>query len=378
MKPDYTVLLDTPQELNQSSYIQTGLYELERQGIITLKVTLNSKLNLGRIIISDSGEITKNNQAHPKTSFYRVIHNKDKTELFFATDLYDFANHFSTEALEKCDYIFKRSFERNYVDVLPDHFKSKIYKMGLTFCVHSKDHDHQFKYLIGLFTSNLKINFKLDRFVFKRLLKTFYTQQNNWKFSKSIRKIDRFENYNLGKNNSILYQTRCFIHENDDDVLGIHQQRYHIIKLLRKNFPNYFMGGFVPSKIASKKYEDALTNVPTAPEKYLNALKNTKIVVYTRGLANSPAWKMAEYLSQGKVIIAEPLTTQLPVPLQHGKEILLFNNDEELILNINKVLVDKELSDSLSINARKYFETHVHPTQNVKRILDFMILNSKK
>src|SRR5690606_9220371 len=147
-------------------------------------------------------------------------------------------------------------------------------------------------------------------------------------------------------------QTRCFHHENDEDEKQIHQQRYHLIKLLREHFPDNFLGGFVPSKIAIEKYNDALTNVPTAPEEYLDAMKKTKIVIYTRGLANSPAWKMAEYLSQGKVIIAEALTAELPVPLTEGKELLYFQNDTELIEKIKQVLADNELADHLSKNAR--------------------------
>jgi hypothetical protein len=82
---------------------------------------------------------------------------------------------------------------------------------------------------------------------------------------------------------------------------------------------------------------------------------------------------MAEYLSQGKVIIAEPLTTELPVPLTDCKEVLYFHNDVELIDKINRVMADSHLADSLSKNARGYFEAHVHPFQNVKRILELML-----
>jgi len=376
MVTKYTIILYTPQELNHSSNIQAGLFELKHLGFIDLKVKINTQKRLGRIIVSDTGKITKTNQAHPKTSFYQLINNKDKTESLFACDLYDFANHFSLEALKKCDYIFKRSYESKYVDALPEEYKHKIIPLGLTFGVHSHHKKQSFKFLIGLFLSNCKVNLRWDRLVFSRLFKTIKAQQKHWSFINTTRKLERFEDYVVGKNKIILFQTRCFLNEVDEDVTSIHQQRYHLIKLLRKNFPKTFLGGFVPSKISTKKYNDALTNVSSEPEKYLDVLKNSKIVIYTRGLANSPAWKMAEYLSQGKVIIAEALSTQLPVPLTHGKELLFFNDDEELLIIINKVLKDEKLSQSLSKNARKYFEEHIHPTQNVKRILELMISES--
>jgi glycosyltransferase involved in cell wall biosynthesis len=371
--PKYTVIIQTPQELNHSSNIQTGLFELKRMGIIDLKIKINTQKRLGRIIVSNTGEITETKQAHPKTSFYQLINNIDNTALFFACDLYDFANHLSKAALEKCDFIFKRSYEPIYVNALPEIYKHKVIPLGLTFGVHSNYKEESYKFLIGLFLSNTILSFKLDRNTFKTLRKTVFAQKRHWNFINTTRNLDRFEDYVIGKDKTILFQSRCFLHENDIDVKQIHQQRYRLIKLLRKNYPDNFLGGFVPSKISNKKYGDALTNVPSEPEKYLDVLKKSKIVIYTRGLANSPAWKMAEYLSQGKVIIAEELTTDLPVPLEHGKELLLFNTDEELILNIKRVLQDEKLGDSLSKNARNYFEEHVHPTKNVKRILDLMI-----
>ena len=97
-------------------------------------------------------------------------------------------------------------------------------------------------------------------------------------------------------------------------------------------------------------------------------------MIYTRGLANSPAWKMAEYLSQGKVIIAENLTAELPIPLEHGKEVLFFTSDNELLDNIQLVLSDKILSDNLSKNARAYYMENINPVNNIKRIIDLMVL----
>ncbi len=374
MKPTCTVIIHTPQELNHSSYIQTGLFELEKIGLIHVEVQLYIKKNKGTVTVNNHGIITKTSRPHPKTSFYTLIDNSSKKKISFATDLYDFAEHFSEVALNTCDFYFKRSFESGSINPLQANSKAKIHRLGITFGTHSKYKRDASKFFLGLFLNNLSLNLKKDRYFFKRIFKTFNAQKKHWKFINTSRNISRFENFEQASENSIMFQTRCFLHEKDEDVKQIHQQRYHIIKLLRQHFHDIFMGGFVPSKLVKKKYGDALTNVPTAPEEYLDALKNAKIVIYTRGLANSPAWKMAEYLSQGKVIIAEPLTTELPVPLTEGKELLYFHNDTELVEKIKMVLEDETLATHLSKNARTYFETHVHPVQNTKRILE-LILN---
>lgn len=376
MKPNITVIIHTPQELNHSSYIQTGLFELEKMGIIDVKVKFSIKRNRGFFSVDENGQVNKTLRPHPKTSFYILKDKANSEKISFATDLYDHAEHFSETALKKCDFYFKRNFESNYVNAVQEISKAKIISLGITFVTHSEYKHDGLKFLIGLFLTNLRLNLKGDRYFLRRLLRTLKAQNEHWQFINTSRSIARFENYDEATKKVVLFQTRCFPHENDEDVLQIHQQRYHLIKLLRQHFPNDFRGGFVPSKIATEKYSDALTNVPTAPEEYLDAMKKAKIVIYTRGLANSPAWKMAEYLSQGKVIIAERLTTELPVPLIHGKELLYFESDSELIDAINLVLNNEVLASSLSQNARAYFAAHVHPTQNIKRILEFMI--SKK
>lgn len=373
MKSPYTIIIHTPQELNHSSYVQTGLFELAQIGIVDVRVKLSIKKNKGIVFIDERESMSFVNRAYPKVSFYTLIDNATYQKIYFALDLHDQAIRFSKSALVKCDFYFKRNYEARYVNVIKDKSKTKIYKLGLAFGTHSKYKKSGFKFLMGLFVSNLHLNLKWDRNILKRFFKTFKTQKHHWEFIKTTRKIGQFEDLNQSVNNTILFQTRCFAHKDKEDVKQIHQQRYRLIKLLRKTFPDRFLGGFVPSKVAKERYGDALTNVPTAPEEYLDAVKKAGIVIYTRGLVNSPAWKMAEYLSQGKVIIAEPLTAELPVPLVEGKEVLYFHTDEELIDKIKLVSEDKALAANLSKNARAYFEKHVHPVQNVKRILEFML-----
>jgi glycosyltransferase involved in cell wall biosynthesis len=372
-EPRFIVIIHTPQELNHSSYLQTGLFELENRGLIKVKVKLNLLKNRGTLTVDGQGNIKKSTRPQPKTSFYTLIDTNTKKRIQFATDLYDFAEHFSEPALAQCDYYFKRNFETRFVDPTQSVARAKILPLGISFGTYSPFQHGKIKFFLGLFLANLRLNAKPDRLFLNRLIKTNKAQRKHWRFINTSRAISRFEALGTPAKNSIMYQTRCFLHENAEDVKQIHQQRYRLIKLLRQQYPNQFLGGFIPSKISRQFYADALTNVPSEPEAYLDAMKQAKIVIYTRGLANSPAWKMAEYLSQGKVIIAEPLTTHLPIPLTEGKELLYFHNDAELIEKINLVLADDSLASRLSKNARSYFEAHVHPVQNVRRILELML-----
>lgn len=365
----------TPQELNHSSYIQTGLFELEKEGFLSTKVKLSLSKKTGTIKVVNS-KLVQTNEPHPKTSFYELEDTNTGKKIKFATDLYDASYSFSVYALEHCDFVFKRNFERKSIQSLPQKYQDKLLPLGLAFGCHSPQKKQWYKFLIGYILNILLLNFKMDSYFYKRYKREFTTIKYHLKHIKTTRSIANFEAYEVSNlSNEILFQTRCFASENSDDVKGIHLQRYKIVKLLHKNFPNEFKGGIITSNISKANYSDALTNLSSDPISYLNQVKKAKIVIYTRGLVNSPAWKMPEYLSQGKVIIAEKLTTELPVPLTHGKEVLFFENEEEIPTIIQNVMYNDELCSSLAKNARSYFEQNVHPKENVKRMLTFMLQN---
>lgn len=367
-----TVKIFTPQELNHSSYIQTGLFELEHEGFLKTRVKLSIAKRLGTVRIIDS-KINETNQPHPKTSFYQLINPRTGKIINFATDLYDASYSFSKYALEHCDFVFKRNHETQYIQKLPERYQKKIFPLGLTFGTNSKYSQSRYKIFISLLLSNLIISAKVDHYFFRRIWRSYTEQIRHWKDTKNVNSIDSLEALSKITGDTILFQTRCFPIENGDDAKQIHQQRYDITLLLRNSFKNKFIGGLIPSALVNEKYSDALSNLPSDPISYLNMVKKAKIGVYTRGLAHSPAWKMAEYLSQGKVIIAEKLTAELAFPLIDGKEVLFFENNEDLIDKINLALNNEELASKLSQNARKYFEDVVHPKQNMKRIINFML-----
>ena len=373
MNNRYSITIYTPQEYNHSSYIQTGLFELEKEGVIdvAIELSLNSKIGKYRI---ENNRLFETKQYNPKTSFYKLKDSLTKNEILFACDLYDLDNHFSSYALKHCDYVFKRNYVQENINMLKNTDKNKILKLGLTFGVHSESHHGFLKFLVANYIGAVWWNLKWDKNILSRVSNAVVKANNHWRHIRTSRKISLFDSGSktVSSENTILFQTRCFNSNTDPDVLAIHQQRYDIIKLLRKQFPALFKGGFIASKMAELKYADAITNIPSDPVSYLKAVKESSIVIYTRGLKNSPAWKMAEYCSQGKIIIAERLTAELPEDLVDGKHLLYFDNYDELLYKINLVLENAILRDTLSKNARAYYLNTIHPKQNMRRILKIM------
>lgn len=370
MNNRYSITIYTPQEYNHSSYIQTGLFELEKQGVLDIEINLSLKHRRGKYRI-ENNTLIETNEYSPKTSFYKLLDRLTYTETMFACDLYDLDNHFSSYALENCGYVFKRNYVQEKIDQLPERYRNKVLQLGLTFGVHSESHKGLIKFLIANYIGAVCWNLKWDKRILKRVFNSLQKAHNHWRHIRTSRKISLFDSITkpISSTQTILFQTRCFNSDTDPDVLAIHEQRYDIIKLLKKEFPTLFKGGFIASKMSELNYTDAITNIPSDPVSYLNTVKKSSIVIYTRGLKNSPAWKMAEYCSQGKVIIAERLTAELPDDLKDGEHVLFFEDYEDLVKKIKLVLEDALLRDTLSKNARAYYINTIHPKQNMRRIL---------
>lgn len=366
-----TITIFSPQELNHSSYIQAGLLELEKENFISLNFKVAFKRYLGTIRIIDNKTVCTP-KPHPKTCFYEFKDNVSGQKFMFATDLYDASSSFSKYALEKCAFVFKRNYEQSKVDLLPQKYQNKIYSLGLTFKVVPNNNKFFIKLKVGLFLSNFLVKFKLNAYSLYQLKTDYVKLQMHWNSFKESSKLSDFEFKSTQLNSSILFQTWCFDSEESIDAQVIHKQRYTIIKSLKQNFPNLFKGGFIPSKIATIKYSDALTNIPTNQIDYIRQIQKSKYVIYTRGLQNSPAWKMAEYLSQGKVILAERLSAELPLPLIHRKDVLFFDNESHAVKLLNETMNNDKLCELLAENSRKYFDKNVHPKENVRRIINLM------
>lgn len=376
MKSFLEVIIYTPQEHNQSSYFHTGLFELEQKGILKCRIVLDTAEKRGTLSTIDGTSI-RSNHPQPKTSYYKLIDNKKNKEINFAVDAYDIAHFFSEYALKKCDFVFKRNYEKKYICPLEKSYQHKLKPLGLSFGSLSRHRHDRFKLLSGLLISNLRLHLKIDRYLFSKFFSIIRKKLDHWYFVQNARLIDSFQSFSVDTELTVIFQTRCFARSEEPDVQEIHSQRADLIRILRKRLGKQFIGGFIPDEVSKKYYTDCLTNMSTDPQGYLQLVKKASIGIYTRGLANSPAWKLAEYLSQGKCIVAEPLTTELPVPLEHGKHLMYFHSPEECADICEMLLKDPAQMQKLSRNARAYYEEHVDPVANVKRIINLMLASER-
>lgn len=372
MKPNYTVEIYTPQDLNHSSYIHTGLFKLEEQGLIQCHIKWDISKKMGRIS-TENGTPIVTNFPQTKTSYYKLIDHSTLKTYFFATDLFDVPFSFSKYALDHCDYIFKRNYVPKYINSLNSQHSKKISPMGLTLGVQLDQIKYEWVFKAAHLISNILLNLKFDRMLFYRLNRTMRKSLKHWKYVTEGRGISQLINTSESNQLNIFYQVRCFPGIIENHVKKINNQRAYLIRALKKNFDSFFYGGLVPDEVAHTLYKDCVTNLPTNPVEYLKLMNESSICIYTNGLRGSPARKISEYMAKSKCIVAEKFEAQLPVPIRNGVEVMFFETPEECVSICEKLLNDEEKVKLLSANAKSYFDNNIYPTKNVKRILELML-----
>jgi glycosyltransferase involved in cell wall biosynthesis len=362
------IIVYVPLELSHSSYLMTSMQEFSKKNQINLVYKSNPFSSKGRIEVSGD-ELIKTTHSYLKVVFVR-LNVKDNSSKLLAFDFHDSNAFFSKEALEKADFYIKRTYTEQEVKLISENYSKRIYPMGLPFMLKPDKISHPDKIKILHLKELLKQSFKLDRFMFKHVVNSFYRHKTIWHSFTSTRKLSDFEILIKAKNlTSVFYQKRFFPNQINEDTQLVHQQRIAIVRLLKKDFQKYFVGGIKEDKNLPEKFKDCASSVEGSQNQFLKAMQECGICIYTRGLGNSIGWTLPEFMSQGKAIIAEKQKVIFPQPLIHGKHLLYFDTFEELNDLIQQLIDQPELVKELSKESRSYYDEFISPKVFLENIL---------
>jgi hypothetical protein len=355
-----------PIELNHSSYVYTAVLCFCEKYFITFEVSSQNLNKKGRVNVQQTYE--EENKIFEKVCYIRVC-KKDNTSLLIAFDSYDLPYFFSKQAYETADVVLKRSYQKQYIQKLPEKYQKKTLKFGLPFMVRPNHLIQPAKFRFYYTFFNLQRHLKIDRNYLQRLFKSLNHSKNTWSFFVQTRSISEFEYRSKEEELSIFYQKRLFPYENSDDVKTIHEERIVLVDMLKHKYKKHFKGGVKKDKMSIDKCPQSLSDISSQQE-FLKAFKRSEICVYTRGLAFSTGWTLSEFLAQGKCIVGEKLYNELPEPLQDGKEISIFESQNELVVNIDSLLDNKNKRDDLKTNALKYYRINVSPNNFIENLIN--------
>lgn len=105
------------------------------------------------------------------------------------------------------------------------------------------------------------------------------------------------------------------------------------------------------------------------PQNYVEKTKLSAVAFNTPAVFNCHGWKLGEYLSMGKAIISTPIINELPEKLEHGKNVHIVTNADEMKSALNFLLSNDKYRLSLENGAREYYKKFVSPKSVIEYIL---------
>ncbi len=296
-----------------------------------------------------------------QSELLKIIIERKYTVIYDTWDGWQIDEH----ALKRCDFYFKRSYLSKEVRELGLEGE-KIFPLGFNYLVFAPFFDKYFIKRSILFDNwRRKIYFLLNAI---DLHNSLFARQN----------VNDIQNIPIcNRKPKIIFITRTWSKSmvdesyDTDELESINEYRARCIYLLRKEFGEYFYGGFIPSELAKKKYKALIVkdikNIRRG--KYLQLLKNNfSIGVATNGLRGSIGCKFGEYIALGMAIVAEKLQYEVPGDFQKSENYLSFEEPEECVDQTQRLLEDDELRRRLRLMNIKYYRSFLRP--------DVLVLNS--
>ena len=272
-----------------------------------------------------------------------------------AIDLRDKSDSFADPVLQSCDLYFKRSFHQPDVDRLTPDLREKVATFGLNFACKSR-----------------RSTFRMLRALAPQIAATGVSGLKKLRHFMALAELADYEqDAESLVDATVVFQTRVW--EASETAPGeaevINRSRVELIRALRRAFGHRFRGGLMPTSMALARFRDEVSPYPARRKEYTAMSKKNLIGVYTRGLFESTAFKLPEYLAAAQCIVAEEPRNGLPTPLLAGKNYLPFRSPDECVAACESLLADRALARSMRHANRAYYLTEVEPNACVSRII---------
>lgn len=284
-----------------------------------------------------------------------------------AIDLMDRSIEFSLPLLAEADVYFKRSYFPPHCESLPPGDRPKVLPAGLNYACRSSAQTRQVLAAVGAawtwrtlreaVTGASPLRKQVER------LRQFQVIPHAADFEWSPDRPTR---------RRILFQTRLWdpVGVEHEDGDAINQERAKLLAALRQAFPDEFAGGLVPEPYARKHYPELLAAESYRHHEFIAFSREIEIGIYTRGLHESDAFKLPEYLASSKCIVMTPPRNTLPVPLVEGRNYLSYGSIAECVGQCRRLLEDKVLAVSMRQANWEYYQRHVEPMVFVQRMIE--------
>lgn len=218
----------------------------------------------------------------------------------------------------------------------------------------------------------------LPQTIYYALSNVRYSNGNNRKFfgkyKKQWKRIAYSDYLRLSQKESdgsyiFFLSTLWYNDEWNKNDAGVNARRACFVRACKKMKGITFEGGLVSQgkdRSSEELFSDCLSDgVPM--KEWMEKTKRSVLVFNTPAFWDCHGWKLGEYLAMGKCIVSTALSNDLPVPLEHGKNIHFVENSEEAMQEAVKYIVDHpDYRAMLEKGAREYWEKYGSPVASLR------------
>jgi hypothetical protein len=328
-------------ESTQVYYLYTGLLELAEAGKIDLSWTTRGACEDYAI----SMEIERAS---------------DRAARRVCFDIHDRSYLFSERELAACDVYFKRDYHAPDVEKLPAKSREKVLPFGPIFGPGNRSASP------GIMAGWLRYASVRPRLAWRS-----FQRATGYLRLPVTRDFERGPDHEMPPR--VLLQMRLWT---DAEVTGapfareINEERVEIVRALKAELGDRFVGGAMPTPLALRDYPDVVCQWDTRRSAYLKTMQTCLIGIYTKGLHYATAWKLGEYLAASMCIVASGLRNEFAEPFTEPRNYLGFTTARECVEKCVRLLDNRDEARQMVRANHAYYAEYVRPANQLWRLIE--------
>jgi hypothetical protein len=357
----FDVEVQATRDLRHAPYLLDGLAALEADGVLRMRIRPRPPRRNDRVVVGPDGP-QRVARPYPWSTDLVVTDHDLGERRTVSVDLQDWRDMYSATSLACSDVVLKRMYTRPEVDVIEATHDVEVLPAGITAAGDSGRWSSRWPFRLAGLAGNVEsvLDAPGDVLGRWRARRRYETAEASPIPAPTVPAVP--DDY-------VLFQVahHAWLGRPDSDALN--QSRIDLIRALRAELGERFVGGMTFPRGVPEGWEDCRSEMPSTRDVYLGLVDRAAVVVSSNGFGGSPPWKLAEYLASGSCIVAEPPEVVLPATLEHGVHAWLAATPEEIASACRHLLDHPAERDALRRGASAYHADQVAPVALARRAL---------
>jgi hypothetical protein len=148
----------------------------------------------------------------------------------------------------------------------------------------------------------------------------------------------------------------------------LNRSRAEIVRTLRRELGDRFIGGLVPTPDAQRDYPDCLLpdHLLSGPNRskrrnFLSLIKASDVCVASTGLWGCIPWSLAEYVAASRAIVSEPLASLVPGAFRPDHNYISYTDPRGCVDAVVALLEDDDRRLTMMQANFEYYRDHLRP-----------------